>query len=335
MDTSSQTEVIAPISCQSTGLKVDMPMSKLINIVCPCYNEAENVGELYRRLCEATAALPNYQFEFLLIDNASTDNTVELLKDIAGRDRRLKIIVNTRNFGHIRSPYWGVLQSRGEATIYMASDLQDPPEFIQQFLEAWEKGWKVVLAVKPVSHSGWLTHQLRRSYYRVLDGISDVSLVRDATGFGLYDKVVLDHVRAIHDPYPYFRGLISELGFPVRTIEFVQPRRARGISKNNFYTLYDIAMLGIVSHSLVPLRIAGMLGLLIGTVSLSIGVFYAVLKLMYWNTFPIGIAPLIIGIFFLFGLLFGFIGLLGEYIGSIHTYVKNRPVVVERERINF
>lgn len=307
----------------------------LITIVSPCYNESENIEELYQRLCSVTDALTRYRFEFLFIDNASTDDTAELLRAMAGRDPRVRVIINTRNFGHIRSPYWGILQSRGAATIYLASDLQDPPEVIPQFIEQWEHGWKVVLAVKPVSQTSRVTHNLRRFYYHVLDGISDIDLVRDATGFGLYEHVVLEHLRTINDPYPFLRGLICELGFPVKTLKFTQPRRARGISKNNFYTLYDIAMLGIVSHSLVPLRLAGMLGMLIGLVSVCIGIFYTVLKLLYWDTFPIGVAPLIIGIFFLFGMLFVFIGLLGEYVGSIHTYVKNRPIVVERERINF
>ena len=245
------------------------------------------------------------------------------------------MIVNTRNFGHIRSPYWGILQTTGNATIYLASDLQDPPEFIPQFIAEWEKGWKVVLAVKPSSKTNFLVHKMRRLYYQILDGIADIDLVRDATGFGLYDRIVLDQVRKIADPYPFLRGLICELGFPIKTIPFTQPRRERGISKNNFYTLFDIAMLGIVSHSLVPIRLASICGLVIGFLSFLVAVFYTVMKLLYWDSFPMGMAPIVIGIFLLFSLLFIFIGLLGEYIGSIHSYVKNRPIVVEKERINF
>lgn len=310
-------------------------MKPLISIVTPCYNEEENISELYARITKAIESLSKYQFEILFIDNASTDQTVDIIKGFCVRDPRIKLIVNNRNFGHIRSPYWGIIQSSGDATIYLASDLQDPPEYIAQFVAEWEMGWKIVLASKPVSQTNFLFHSLRKLYYRLLDRISDVDLVKDTTGFGIYDRQVLDCVRKINDPYPYLRGMICELGFPIKTIEFNQPRRVRGVSKNNFYTLYDIAMLGIVSHSLVPLRIASMLGLIIGGISFLVGLLYFVLKLIYWNSFPMGTAPLIIGIFFMFGILFVFIGLLGEYIGSIHTYVKNRPIVVEKERINF
>ena len=277
----------------------------------------------------------DYEFEFVFIDNASEDDTVQKLSLLAARDPRVKIIVNTRNFGHIRSPYWGMMQTKGDLTITLASDLQDPPELIPQFIAEWEKGWKIVLAVKPSSKTNFLVHKMRRLYYQILDGIANVDLVKDATGFGLYDRMVLDQLRKIADPYPYLRGLICELGFPIKTIPFTQPRRERGISKNNFYTLFDIAMLGIVSHSLVPIRLASICGLVIGLLSFLVAVFYTVMKLLYWDSFPMGMAPIVIGIFLLFSLLFIFIGLLGEYIGSIHSYVKNRPIVVEKERINF
>jgi dolichol-phosphate mannosyltransferase len=227
------------------------------------------------------------------------------------------------------------MQSKGTATVYLASDLQDPPERIPQFIEQWEKGWKIVLAVKPVSQTNLIFNLFRRLYYRLLSSISDVELIRDATGFGIYDCVVLNHIREIKDPYPYFRGLICELGFPIQTISFDQPRRARGFSKNNFFSLYDVAMLGIVSHSMLPLRIASIFGFFLGSISIVSALIYLALKLIYWNSFPVGVAPLIITIFFMFGLLFIFIGLLGEYVASIQTYLKNRPIVVEKERINF
>jgi dolichol-phosphate mannosyltransferase len=310
-------------------------MKPLISIVAPCYNEAENVDELYKQIYGAISPLNQYEFEIIFIDNSSIDETVELLKKIASLDKRVKIIVNIRNFGHIRSPYWAIMQSSGVATICMASDLQDPPTMIPKFIAEWELGWKVVMGVKPLSSTGSLMHFFRKLYYRFLDRISEVSLVKDATGFGIYDKVVLDAVRKIQDPYPYFRGLICELGYPIKTLEFNQPRRLRGISGNNFYSLYDIAMLGVISHSLVPIRVAGILGFVIGAASLITSLFYLVLKLVYWNKFPLGLAPLVIGIFMMFGALFIFIGLLGEYIGSIHMHLKNRPIVVEKERINF
>lgn len=310
-------------------------MSTLVSLSIPCYNEAENVDELYRRICIAIKSLDQYRFEFVFIDNASEDETVQKLSLLATQDPRVKIIVNTRNFGHIRSPYWGMMQTKGDLTITLASDLQDPPELIPQFIAEWEKGWKIVLAVKPSSKTNFLVHKLRRLYYQILDGIANIDLVRDATGFGLYDRMVLDQVRKIADPYPYLRGLICELGFPIKTIPFTQPRRERGLSKNNFYTLFDIAMLGIVSHSLVPIRLATICGFVIGLLSFLVAIFYTIMKLLYWDSFPMGMAPIVIGIFLLFSLLFIFIGLLGEYIGSIHSYVKNRPIVVEKERINF
>jgi dolichol-phosphate mannosyltransferase len=247
----------------------------------------------------------------------------------------VKVIFNTRNFGHIRSPYHGILQSRGIATVYLASDLQDPPEKIHEFIHWWEQGYKLVMATKPVSQGNRLMHKLRQSYYRMLDGISDITLVPDSTGFGLYDKVVLNELRRIGDPYPFLRGLICELGWEVKTIPFEQPRRVRGLSKNNFYTLYDIAMLGVVSHSLVPIRLASLMGFVLGGTSVMAAFVFLILKLVYWDSFPIGIAPIVIGMFLMFGIILLFIGLLGEYIGSIHTYVQRRPVVVERERINF
>ena len=247
----------------------------------------------------------------------------------------MKLIVNTRNFGHIRSPYYGILQSRGLATIYLASDLQDPPEMIPEFIRFWEEGYKLVMATKPHSEGPALMHHMRKSYYRLLDGISDISVVNDSTGFGLYDKEVLDQLRQLNEPYPFLRGLICELGYEIKTVPFLQARRLRGITKNNLYTLYDIAMLGIVSHSKLPIRIAAFVGSALGLFSLLTAVVFTVLKLIYWDAFPLGIAPLVIGLFFMLGMQLMFIGVLGEYVGSIHTYLQKRPLVVEKERINF
>ncbi len=308
---------------------------KTITIVSPCYNEQEIIAEFYKRVSAVISTCTNYNFEFLFIDNASTDGTLGILKGLASIDPRLKIIVNVRNFGHIRSPYWGVIQSSGHATIYLASDLQDPPELIPEFIEAWEQGFKVAWGIKPVSETHGITHTIRRLYYKFLDMVSDVPHVRDATGFGIYDKVVLDKIREINDPYPYFRGIISELGYDVKKIPFIQARRLAGISKNNFYSLYDTAMLGIISHSLVPIRIASFLGFFLGIASILVALIFLVLKISYWDNFSVGYAPIMIAVFFMFGLLMCLIGLLGEYIGSIHTYLQKRPIVVEKERINF
>ncbi|MBP0133171.1 MAG: glycosyltransferase [Nitrosospira sp.] len=307
----------------------------LLSIVTPCYNEEENVDELYTQVKAAIAGQTKYEFELIFIDNHSQDGTVAKLKKLAEKDPMVKIIVNTRNFGHIRSPYYGILQSSGAATIYLASDLQDPPKLIPEFIRYWEEGYKLVMAIKPVSKGIAWVHALRKAYYRFLDGISDITLVADATGFGLYDREVLDHLRQIDDPYPFLRGLICELGYEIKTIPFAQPRRLRGISKNNLYTLYDIAMLGIVSHSKVPIRIAAFAGFALGMLSVIAAIVFLILKLLYWDSFPMGIAPVVIGMFFMFGILMLFIGILGEYIGAIHTHIQRRPVVVEKERINF
>lgn len=311
-------------------------MSKpLISIVTPTYNEIDNIEELLRRVKASIVHLERYDFEFLVIDNCSSDGTQVKLREIAAQDSRVKVILNARNFGHIRSPYYGILQSQGQATIYLASDLQDPPEMIPEFIQEWEKGYKLVMAIKPVSKSSPVMHALRKMYYRFIDKISEVEIIKDSTGFGLYDKQVLDRLREINDPYPFLRGLICELGYEVKTVPFVQPRRLRGITKNNFYTLFDIAMLGMVSHSKVPIRIAALVGFLLGSLSVLTAFVFLILKLVFWDAFPLGSAPIVIGLFFLFGVQLFFIGILGEYIGSIHTYVQNRPIVVEKERINF
>jgi dolichol-phosphate mannosyltransferase len=308
---------------------------KLLSIVTPTYNEVDNIESLLDSIREAIVPLDQYEFEIIVIDNCSSDGTQEKIREIAGKDARIKVIFNVRNFGHIRSPYYGILQSNGVATIYLASDFQDPPDLIPKFIEEWEKGWKLVMAVKPVSKSSPLMHFLRKYYYKFLDNISDIEILKDATGFGMYDKKIIEHLKEINDPYPFLRGIICELGYPIKSIPFIQPRRLGGITKNNFYTLLDIAMLGLVSHSKVPIRIASLLGFLLGCVSILIALYFLVMKLILWDSFPLGSAPAIIGLFFMFGIQLFFVGILGEYIGSIHTHVRNRPIVVERERINF
>lgn len=311
-----------------------MSDKKLISIVTPCYNEVENIDELYQRVAAVMATLP-YDYEHICIDNCSTDGTVAKIKDIAARDTRVKLIVNARNFGHIKSPYYGILQSRGDACILIASDLQDPPEMIVEFIKKWEEGYKTVLAVKPESEESSIMFFLRKAYYRFITRISEVPLVQNATGAGLFDRAVIDILRNVHDSYPYFRGLLCEIGFPIALVPFKQPRRKRGITKNNFYTLYDIAMLGITNHSKVPLRLMAMSGFLLSFLSLVVALIFFIAKLVYWDSFQLGTAPILIGIFFFGAIQTFFIGVLGEYIGSIHTQVRNMPLVIEMERINF
>lgn len=312
----------------------DTTKKKLISIVTPCYNEEENIEELYQRIAAVMATQP-YDYEHICIDNCSTDGTVNKIKELAAHDSRLKLIVNARNFGHIRSPYHGILQSHGDACVLIASDLQDPPEMIAEFIKKWEQGYKTVLAVKPESEESSIMFGLRKIYYRLITRISEVPLVQNATGAGLFDRVVVDILRNIQDPYPYFRGLLCEIGFPIATVPFKQPRRQRGITSNNFYTLYDIAMLGITNHSKIPLRLMAMCGFMLAFLSLLVALFFLVAKLLFWNSFQLGTAPILIGIFFFGAIQAFFIGVLGEYIGSIHTQVRNMPLVVELERVNF
>ena len=308
---------------------------KLISVVTPCFNEEENVDALCERVRAIFTELPQYRYEHIFIDNCSTDRTVDKIKSIASRDRNVKLIVNARNFGHIRSPIHALLQARGDAIVAMSADLQDPPEMIRDFLEKWERGYKVVAGVKTQSRESSLMWLVRRLYYRLIYKIADVRMIENFTGFGLYDRQVIEIVRGIDDPYPYFRGIIAELGFEVATVPYTQPRRARGITKNNFYTLYDLAMLGITSHSKVPIRLATMSGFALSIASLLISFAYLVLKLLFWDQFGFGLAPVLIGLFFFSSVQLFFIGLLGEYVASIHTQVMKRPLVVEKERVNF
>ncbi len=254
---------------------------------------------------------------------------------LAAEDARVKVILNARNFGHIRSGYHAFLQARGDAAVIMASDLQDPPDLIPTLIAKWEEGAKAVAAVKNESEETRLFFLLRRTYYRLIRRLAEFDIIQNFTGFGLYDRAIIDYCRKLDDPYPYFRGLISEIGLPTARVPFVQPRRKRGFTKNNFYTLYDIAMLGITNHSKVPLRLATMMGFGMSLMSLLVAIVYMIYKLIFWYNFPIGLAPIIIGLFLFSSVQLFFIGILGEYIGAIHTQVLHRPLVVEKERINF
>jgi len=310
-------------------------MSKLISIVTPCYNEEENVREVYEQVKSVFAGLPDYLYEHIFIDNASVDKTVDILRSIGKEDKNIKIIINARNFGHIRSPYHGLMQANGDAVILLVADLQDPPGMIKDFLEKWEDGYPIVIGIKPESQESPLMFAIRKCYYNFIGRISEVKLIKNFTAFGLYDKKIISIFRKLDDPYPYLRGLISEIGFDVAKIAYNQPARRRGITKNNFYTLYDIAMLGITSHSKVPLRIATIAGFTLSLLSLLISMGYLLLKIMFWNEFGFGTAPILVGLFFFSSVQLFFIGLLGEYIAAIHTQVVKRPLVIEKERVNF
>jgi glycosyltransferase involved in cell wall biosynthesis len=306
-----------------------------ITVLTPCYNEADNVQTLYERVRAVFQPLHEYTYEHLFIDNASTDETVPILRRIAARDRNVKVIVNTRNFGHVRSPYHALLQCHGDAVIGMAADLQDPPELIPAFLEKWREGYKVVLGVKAAAEESPLMFAIRRLGYSVIDRLSEVEQIRNNTGFGLYDKAFVSVLRRLPDPYPYFRGIVAELGFKYATIPYTQPKRTRGVTKNNLYRLYDLGVQGIVNHSRIPLRVATILGFVSSLVSFVAALVYLAMKLLFWYDLPIGVAPVIIGLFCVASVQLFFLGILGEYVGSIYTQVRNRPLVVEEERINF
>lgn len=309
---------------------------KRISIMTACYNEEENIGEVYAQVKEVFSnKLSEYQYEHVFIDNASEDRTVEILRGIAANDSNVKVIVNARNFGHIRSPFHGMMQCSGDAVISIVADLQDPPEMIVEFIRKWEEGYKIVIAVKEQSYEAQWMFKLREAYYNLLHRLSEVEIFKGFTGFGLYDKKIIDFMREFDDPYPFFRGLIAEIGFKAAKIPYTQPARPRGISKNNFYTLYDMGILGIINNSKVPLRIATFLGFLLSFVSFLTAILYTVIKLFNWDSMPLGIAPLIIGGAFMFGIVLFFLGIIGEYIGAIYTQILKRPRVFEAERINF
>lgn len=309
---------------------------KLISIVTPCFDEEDNVELLYEKVKEVFAfALDKYNLEHIFIDNASKDHTVEILKRIAEKDKNVKIIVNTRNFGHLCSPFHGLLQASGDAVVLMNADLQDTPSLVIDFIKKWEEGYKTVVAVRKDSEENKIIYTIRKLYYDVIEKLSNVDQIKNYAGFGLYDRKVIEILRSINDPYPYLRGLISEIGYDICRVEYVQPVRKRGITKNNIYTLYDIVMLGITSQSKVPLRLATIFGFCMAILSMVAAVIYAVYKIFFWMDFSVGIAPLVIGLFFFSSIQLFFIGIIGEYIGSIHTKVSNRPIVIEKERINF
>ncbi len=308
---------------------------RLLSVVTACFNEEGNVEELYRQVREQFEAVGRYDYEHIFIDNASTDGTVAVLKRLAAADRNVKIIVNARNFGHIRSPMHAILQARGEAIISLVADLQDPPSFIPQLIARWEEGFRVVLCIKRASEESPLMFWLRKRYYALVERLSSIETIQNFTGFGLYDRQVIEEVRRFGDPYPYFRGMIAEIGLQRFEIPYDQPGRKSGITKNNWYTLYDLAMLGITNLSKVPLRLVAGLGFLTAAGSLAVALGYLLYKVFFWTQFELGLAPVVIGLFFLGAVQLIALGIIGEYIGSVHTTVQNRPYVTERERINF
>ena len=310
-------------------------MRKRISIVTACYNEEENVEELYKQVKHQFDALPEYDYEHIFIDNASKDNTVAILRRLAGGDKNVKLILNAKNFGHIRSPFHALLQAHGDAVMLTVADLQDPPSLIPEFIRKWEEGNKVVIGIKEKSKENPLMFSLRKLFYFMIAKSSSMEHISNFTGFGLYDQSFIESLRQIDDPYPYFRGLVAELAPGYYKLPYEQPARFKGKTKNNFYTLYDMAMLGFVNYSKLPLRLSCFIGFGVSIISLLVGVAYFIYKLCFWDDFSVGMAPLVIGLFFFSAVQLFFIGIIGEYIGAMYTQVKKRPLVIEKERINF
>ena len=308
---------------------------KTISIMTPCFNEELNVLNLYNQVREVMARIGKYEYEHVFIDNSSTDNTVAVLKSIAAEDKNVKIIVNSRNFGHIRSPIHAFFQCRGDAVIGIVADLQDPPPMIADMIREWENGAYCVLGIKRSSEEHSLMFWLRKQYYKLVERLSSIQTIQNFTGFGLYDRKVVELVRSFEDPYPYFRGMIAEIGLPTVKLLYDQPARKFGITKNNWYTLYDIGMLGIISNSKIPLRLAALAGFIGASLSFVAALAYLILKLLFWSTMSFGLAPMLVGVFFISSLQLVFLGVMGEYIGSIYTQVQKRPYAVELDRVNF
>lgn len=308
----------------------------LISVVVPTYNEEENVEPLSKAIIQViTEKLPSYDYELMFIDNYSTDSTRQKIESLCAGNPKIKAIFNARNFGQIRSPFYGLTQSRGDCNIIMCADFQDPPEMIYDFVKAWEDGYKIVIGIKNKSAENPFMYFMRSCYYKMIKKIAEVEQIEQFTGFGLYDKAFIEVLRNLEDPNPYMRGIVAELGFARKEIPYTQPRRMHGKSKNNLFSLYDYAMVGITSYSKVLMRVATFFGFALAALSVVAALVYLILKLIYWNSFPAGIAPLLIGVFFIGAVQIFFIGILGEYILSINTRVMRRPLVVEERRLNF
>ena len=309
---------------------------KTVSIVAPCYNEEKNIKKLVEELKFLfDNDLKEFDYEIIFIDNDSTDKTQEIIKELIINDKRIRMIVNARNFGHIRSPFHGLINSEGDASILIATDLQDPPSMVKDFVKYWKEGYKIVVGSKSESDEGFIIKTMRNLYYKIMSKITSDKHIEGFTGFGLYDKSIVSELKNIKETYPYFRGLISELGYEIKTIKYKQPRRKLGKSKNNFFTLFDMAMLGITSSSKLPLRFITLFGLSVSILSFIGGLVFLLLKFFYWDDFSLGFAPLIISFFFFSAIQFFVIGILGEYISKLNENSTQLPRVVEKERINF
>lgn len=315
---------------------IEEKVMKKISILIPCYNEEENVGpmsEAIKNLFETQ--LQSYDYELVFIDNDSKDKTRAILRDICSKNPKIKAIFNAKNFGQFNSPYYGMLQTTGDCTISMVCDFQDPIELIPQYIEEWEKGYKIVIGIKTSSKENPIMYHLRGVYYKLIKKFSDVEQIEHFTGSGLYDREFVNVLRDLKDPTPFLRGIVAELGYKRKEIPYEQPQRRAGKTSNNFMRLYDAAMLSITSYTKIGLRLCTFFGMLIAGCSAFVGLVYLIMKLFMWNSFFAGMAPVLIGMFFLGSIQLFFLGFIGEYILSINQRVMNRPLVIEEERINF
>ena len=309
-------------------------MKKLISIVTPTFNEELNIERLCKSVSNEMSNL-NYDYEHIIIDNNSTDKTIVILRKIASNDGKIKVILNTRNFGHLKSPVHGLLQSSGAAVILMSADFQDPPEMISKYIAEWENGYEVVLGQKDTSEENFFKHFTKKIFYKFIQLISEVPLMVNTTGAGIFDKKIIQQIKTINDPYPYFRGLLSEITSNIKLIKFHQPSRSEGKTKNNFYSLYDIGILGIIKHSKIPLRIMTFIGFCTSLMSIFVALYYLVKKILYWQSFDLGTAPLVIGLFLIASVQIFLLGFIGEYVMNILLQTRKLPLVIEKERINF
>ncbi len=309
---------------------------KKLSILIPCYNEEENVVPISKAIVEEiTNNLPQYDYEIVFIDNDSSDNTRPLLREICKQNPKIKAIFNAKNFGQFNSPYYGILQTTGDCTILMCCDFQDPIEMLPQLVKEWEKGAKIVSCIKTASKENPIMRMLRTWYYKIIKKMSSVDQIEHFTGFGLYDKSFIEVLRNLNDPTPFLRGIVAELGYKRVSIEYTQAKRRAGKTHNNFFTLFDAAMLSFTSYTKVGLHLVTFAGMILSVLSLLAAFVYLVLKLIMWDSFSAGMAPMLIAIFFFSAVQLLFIGFVGEYVMSINTRVMNRPLVIEEERINF
>lgn len=309
---------------------------KKISVMIPCYNEQENVREIAKAVVDILEnKLPQYDYELLFIDNCSTDKTRLYLRELCKQNPKIKAIFNARNFGQFNSPYYGMCQTTGDCTITMCCDFQDPVEMIPKFVKEWENGYKIVSAIKSSSKENGFIYFLRTIYYKMIRKMSSVEMIEHFTGFGLYDKSFIELLKDLHDPIPFIRGIVAEFGYKRKEIEYEQPKRRAGKTHNNWYSLYDAAMLSITSYTKVGLRLATFGGFLGAIISFMIAMIYFIFKLIYWDSVPAGMTPLILGVFGLGSIQLFFIGLLSEYVMNINIRIMNRPLVIEEERINF